>query len=209
MDGVIVDNHIYHVKAWAEFCKKYNIPFEEGSFRKRYFGKNNKDILGGLMGNHLTSSQVDLLGEEKEKFYRDVYQYSIAPVSGLVPFLQSLRESGVSTAVATSAPTSNLDFTLDNLHIRHFFDVIVDVTGIKNGKPDPEIYLKASKLLGIPPSECIVFEDSVSGIQAGQNAGMRVIALTTTHSSHELPKTPLAIKDFTEVSIEKIDDKVQ
>ena len=208
MDGVIVDNHTYHVRSWAEFCKKKSIPFDENTFRTEYFGKNTRDTFHGLLDYQLTEEQINTLGEEKEKIYRDIYQDYIAPVNGLIPFLISLKEAGIKTAVATSAPTSNLDFTLDNLKIRHLFDVVVDASGVINGKPDPEIYLKAANLLGILPADCVVFEDSISGIKSGQNAGMRVVALATTHTPDELPRTSLTIKDFTEVSIDRINDMV-
>lgn len=202
MDGVIVDNHTYHVKAWEVFCQRHRINFDEISFRAKYFGKNNFDILNGLMNVPPTISQIELLGEEKEAIYRELYQKEISPLNGLVNFLIKLKESGIKRAIATSAPTSNLDFTLDNLNIRYLFDAIVDASGISKGKPDPEIYLKAASLLNINPNECVVFEDSVSGILSGQRAGMHVIALTTTHSKDELPKTKILLKDFTEINLE-------
>jgi len=204
MDGVIVDNQLYHMKSWATFCQKHNIPFNESNYRAKYFGKTNHDIFRELVGSKLTDEQIDLLAEEKEHLYRDIYKDYITPVKGLIPFFESLKASGIKIAVATSAPTSNLDFTIDSLKIRSLFDVIVDSSMITRGKPDPEIYLKAAKQLGIKPAECVVFEDSISGINSGHNAGMMVVALITTHSLNELPKTPIAIKDFTEISIEKI-----
>lgn len=202
MDGVIVDNHNYHVKAWEVFCNRHKIQFTEKTFRAKYFGKNNFDILNGLMSIPPTQNQIETLGEEKETIYRNLYQKDIVALKGLIPFLFQLKELGIKTAVATSAPTSNLDFTLDSLKIRHLFDVIVDASGVIKGKPDPEIYIKASNLLQISPSNCVVFEDSISGILSGQSAGMRVVALVTTHKADELPKTFLKVNDFTETSIE-------
>jgi beta-phosphoglucomutase len=199
MDGVIVDNHIYHVKSWAEFCKIKNIPFDESTFRTKYFGKNTRDTFNGLLDYQLTEEQIFILGEEKEKIYREIYKDYITPVNGLIPFLISLKKAGIKTAVATSAPASNLDFTLDALKIRHLFDVVVDASMVSKGKPDPEIYLKAAELIDISPDQCVVFEDSISGIKSGQNAGMRVVALTTTHTKEELPITDLQVRDFIEL----------
>lgn len=196
MDGVIVDNHTYHVKAWEVFCQRHSLPFKETSFRAKYFGKNNFDILNGLMERSLTLKEIDVLGEEKEAIYRELYKQDITPVKGLKEFLIKLKSEGVKTAVGTSAPTSNLDFTIDSLDIRHLFDVIVDATGITKGKPDPEIYLKAARLLNVQPKHCIVFEDSISGIMAGQSAGMSVVSLLTTHSKEELPPTKLNLSNF-------------
>lgn len=207
MDGVIVDNHTYHVKSWAEFCRSKNIPFDEDTFRTKYFGKNTRDTFKGLLDYQLTEEEINTLGEEKEKIYREMYKDYITPVNGLIPFLISLKNAGIKTGVATSAPTSNLDFTLDMLGIRHLFDVVVDASGVSKGKPDPEIYLKAAEFLDISPKDCVVFEDSISGIKSGQNAGMRVVALITTHSKDELPYTPLSIHDFTEISFERINEE--
>ena len=204
MDGVIVDNDIYHIQAWCEFCKKKGIPFDESTFRTKFFGKNTRDTFHGLLDHQLTEDQINALGEEKEKIYRDIYQDHIAPVNGLIPFLTDLKASGIKTAVATSAPTRNLDFILDNLNIRHFFNILVDATGIAKGKPDPEIFLKAARLLGVSPADCVVFEDSISGISSGMNAGMSVIALATTHKVRELPVTPIVINNFSEITTKKV-----
>jgi len=204
MDGVIVDNHHYHVSSWEQFCKRHNIPFEETEFRSKFFGMTNQDIFKELIGSKLTCEQIEILGEEKEQIYRDIYKDFIAPVDGLIPFLTDLRNSGIKTAVATSAPTSNLNYVLDNLNIRHQFDAIVDASMVSKGKPDPEIYLKAAERLDIKPEQCVVFEDSISGIKSGQNAGMVVVALATTHNPNELPKTPLVVKNFNELAIDSI-----
>ncbi|NOU16604.1 MAG: HAD family phosphatase [Bacteroidales bacterium] len=199
MDGVIVNNHNYHVKAWASFCKNHRIPFNEQNFRTKYFGKSNRDILPNLTNSKLSQFAIDELAEEKELIYRNIYRDDIKPISGLKAFIAKLREQGIKTAVATSAPASNLNFVLDELGIRDMFDTVVDSSMVKECKPDPEIYLKASELIGIDPKDCIVFEDSISGIQSAHNAGMEVIALITTHKAEELPKTYMQVYDFTEV----------
>ncbi len=204
MDGVIVDNHHFHVQAWKLFCDKYNISLTENDFRAKYFGKNNTDILSGLLNRSVSQTEVDELGEEKEELYRKVYKDHVKPVEGLVELLKSLKENGVKIGVATSAPASNLDFVFENIKIKNYFNAVVDAHQIKNGKPNPEIYLKTAEILDVSPADCVVFEDSVSGIQSGQRAGMKVISLITTHRIDELPKTELAINNFTEISVEKI-----
>ena len=203
MDGVIVDNHHFHVLAWEEFCKKHNIDFEEQDFRANYFGKVNFDILTSLTGKSLSPEQVETLGEEKESIYRRIYKDHIKPVHGLEVFLSLLKQNEVKIAVASSAPISNIDFVLDHLNFREYFDAIIDASMVVKGKPDPEIYLKAIKAIDVHPTSCVVFEDSVSGIQSGLGAGAEVIALLTTHSASELPKTSLQIKDFTDVRLIK------
>lgn len=201
MDGVIVDNHHYHVESWRKFCAIHSVPFAEKDFRKHYFGKNNKDILEGLFSNKIPRNEAEKLGEEKEEIYRDLYKPYITPVTGLIPFINRIRELSIKTAIATSAPTSNLNFVVDSLGINHLFDVITDISDVSMGKPHPEIYLKTAERLGVNPVNCIVFEDSLSGIKAAQNAGMSVIGLATTHLPEELPDNILIIKDYTRLSL--------
>ncbi|MDX9848497.1 MAG: HAD family phosphatase [Tenuifilaceae bacterium] len=204
MDGVIVDNHHYHVAAFSEFCKLKGIPFSEGEFRVKYFGKSNHEIFSGLLHREISKEESALLGDEKEAIYRQIYKEHITPVSGLIDFLRLLKGNSINIAVGTSAGSQNLDFVLSNLNIRHFFDAQVDSSYVERGKPNPDIFLKAAERLGVKPSECLVFEDSVSGIQAAHAAGMDVVALLTTHKRDELPLVSLYVEDFTDPGIREL-----
>ncbi|MGE0078046.1 MAG: HAD family hydrolase [Bacteroidales bacterium] len=200
MDGVIVDNQYYHLDAWEVFCKKYNYPFDISSFRQKYFGKSNHEILNSLSSKNLTIDEALELGEEKEIIYRDIYRNDIKPIPGLISLLENLKQLGKPIAIASSAPISNIDFVVDSLNIRKYFDVIVDVSMVEFSKPNPDIYLKAAHLLNTNPLDCLVFEDSHSGIKAAQSAGMSVIALATTHKKEELNYNLTIVNDFTELS---------
>ena len=195
MDGVIVDNMYYHQVAWKLFYEKYNFEYTNEKF-KTMFGRTNQQILSHLFDKKLTLEETGLLGEEKEKIYRDIYRNHIKPITGLVEFVKILRENQIKTAVATSAPTVNVDFVLDILNLRHLFDAIVDASQVINSKPDPEIFLKAAAELNTPAKNCFVFEDSFSGIKAGINAGMSVVGVATTHKAEELEGTHFNIIDF-------------
>lgn len=202
MDGVIVNNHQYHVIAWKQFCQQIDVDFNENEFRKKYFGKNNHDILTGLLNKQLTTSMVSELGERKEALYRQVYKDHIKMVEGLEELLKTIVRKGKLSAVATSAPISNLDFVIDKLNLRKYFRCLSNGDDVKRAKPDPEIYTRTAEKLGVMPHECIVFEDSVSGIMAAKNAGMTVIALLTTHLQDELPEAALYINNFYDERIE-------
>lgn len=204
MDGVIVDNHHYHVAAFNEFCKLKGIPFSEDEFRVKYFGKSNHEIFSGLLQREISKEEAAMLGDEKEAMYRQIYKEHITPVSGLIDFLRLLKGNSINIAVGTSAGSQNLDFVLSNLNIRHFFDAQVDSSYVERGKPNPDIFLKAAERLGVKPSECLVFEDSVSGIQAAHAAGMDVVALLTTHKRDELPLVSLYVEDFTDSGIREL-----
>ncbi len=199
MDGVIVDNYRYHLEAWAEFCRDHQIPFHRDSFTHQFFGKNNRDILNSLFGKILSDSDVRVLGEEKESIYRKLYSPHIKPLNGLISLLDFLKEQGIGIAVASSAPQSNIDFTIQNTGIGKYVDVMVNGDMVQRGKPHPDIFIKAAEMLNIYPGKCLVFEDSFAGIEAAKNAGMTVVAVATTHDKSEHLPNNLIICDFTEI----------
>lgn len=207
MDGVLVDNKHIHRKAWVEFCKKHNHPIKEEDFDKIGFGKTNQEYLSYLFQREVPVSEAVKLGEEKERIYRDLIENHIEPVKGLIPFLQKIKDQyGFKTAVASSAPRTNIDFVMEKLKIYDYFDVLVDESMVHEGKPNPDIYVKAAQLLEVMPEHTLVFEDSLFGVEAALRAGMIVAALTTSHNKKELSEFSLwkIIKDFSEIEAEEI-----
>ena len=128
----------------------------------------------------------------------------IKPLKGLVRFLNELENKKVPRAIGTSAPRSNVDFTLTRTETTRYFDIILNDTFVTHSKPHPEIYLKCAQALGLPNSQCIVIEDSLSGVEAGKAAGSKVIGITTTHPAHELSHCDLVIDDFEGLTTERL-----
>ena len=158
MDGVLVDNHHFHLEAWVIFCKKFNIDLTPEEFRLKMFGGNNRNLLEKVLNRPLTAKEIQQYADEKELIYRQLHAPTIKGVDGVIEFITHLKEQNFRLAVATAAPRENLDFVLSSLGIADYFDVTVDDSQVENGKPDPEIYLKASTLLGVSPEKCVVFE---------------------------------------------------
>jgi beta-phosphoglucomutase len=198
MDGVIVDSNPFHKIALKQFAHAHGYDLSEELLREKIYGRTNKDWLTNLFGT-LTAQQVNQYGEEKEKMYRDLHRKDIRPVDGLIPFLEALDRHRIPRAIATSAPPSNVEFALGSTGTNRFFTIILDETFITHSKPHPEIYQKAVAALKLAPSQCIVIEDSLSGVRAGKAAGCRVVGITTTHSADELCETDFVIDDFTEL----------
>lgn len=98
----------------------------------------------------------------------------------------------------------NVEFAFSRLSIRPYFDAMIDATGITKPKPEPQIFLKAAEALHIEPVNCVVFEDSVSGVKAANAAGMRVVAITTTHKAGELKPVDMVIDDYTQITVTQL-----
>ena len=196
MDGVLVDNRAFHYRAWRRFAEKHSLPFDEARFTAKLFGHTNPDILRGLFGYPVEAELGERFAAEKEALYRDLHRGKVGPARGLIPLLEGLRRDGATLAVATVAPRENLDFVLDEAGLRPYFGVLVDVSAVRRGKPDPEIYLKAAELLARPPNRCVAVEDSLPGLQAARAAGMKVVAVTTTHEAAELADADLIVPHF-------------
>ena len=195
MDGVIVDSNPYHKISLIQFVGKYGFNFTEQQLKEKVFGRTNGEWLTNLFGP-MPHAKLREMAEEKENLFRGIYAKDIKPVKGLVSFLEKLDQQKIQRAIATSAPTSNVEFTLDGTGTRRFFKTIIDDSLITHSKPHPEIYLKAAAALNMAPEKCIVIEDSLSGVQAGKAAGCKVVGITTTHTAEELYDADLVIDDF-------------
>ncbi len=201
MDGVIVDNISYHIKALRQFLAQFGQEVDDQYFQEHLNGRTMQEVVIGLKPQ-ATAEEIMQLTEEKESIYRTLYEKHLAPTPGLLEFLQQAKKAGIKMAVATSAITSNVDFTLDGLDIRSYFDAIIDSTMVKKGKPDPEIYTKAAEALGVDAPDCLVFEDALAGIESAQRANIDVVGLATSLSTNELPDSVLhKVKDFTQLSV--------
>jgi HAD superfamily hydrolase (TIGR01509 family) len=204
MDGVIVDNRVYHTRAWEAFSKEHGLAFDLAYFRDHLFGRVNRDILRGLFKRELPRDVAAAYGVEKEALYRKLYKGHVEPAAGLVRLIRGLRSEGVTTAVATAAPRENLDLVLDEAGLRACFDALIDISAVRNGKPAPDLYLKAAEALGMPPERCVAFEDSHPGIASALAAGMRVVGITTAHKPEDLGRVHLVIGSFDEISVERL-----
>jgi len=193
MDGVLVDSNPVHRQAWAAYNRRFGLETTE-AMHQRMYGKRNDQIIRDFFGTSLPPEEVAARGAAKEELYREMISGRIEEilVPGLRPFLE--RYGTTPKAIATNAEPANVHFVLDRADLRRYFQVVVDGDQVSHPKPHPEIYLRAAELLGAAPADCIVLEDSHSGVEAARAAGMRVIGLRTTHDI--LPGTELAVDNF-------------
>ncbi len=201
LDGVIVDSNRVHSDCWTEYLFRHGLAKPAG-FDRNMFGRHNSEIVRWVFGPDLAAAEVSRHGAEKERLYREM----MGPVLDrhLVPGVREFlgRHAGMPMAVATNGEPANAEFILDRGGLRGFFRVLIDGAQISRPKPDPESYLEAAARLGVPPVNCIVFEDSIAGVVAARAAGTRVVAVETTHSESELAPVELSIKDFRDPALE-------
>jgi beta-phosphoglucomutase len=193
LDGVIVDSNPVHVQVWRDYLSRYRIdPGESLPFRM--YGRHNDEIVRHFFGSQLSDEEVFSHGAAKEALYREAMRGQLANrlVPGVVAFIESQR--GTAMAVATNAEPANAELILTETGLRPYFSEVVDGHQVERPKPAPDIYLRAAQLLGRPPRNCIVFEDSSTGVEAAIAAGARVVALTTTETA--FPAADLSIEDF-------------
>ncbi|MFY0686089.1 MAG: HAD family phosphatase [Cyclobacteriaceae bacterium] len=208
MDGVIVDNHQFHYAAWVELCAKYDRPLNEALYRENLNGRTLNEVVKYIFGEDTSQEQVKKIGKEKESLYRQLYQPHLSPTLGLMQFLSEAGKNNIPMVVGTSAPLENVHFTLNGLGIWHHFKDILDERAVTVGKPNPEIYQKCAAAAGLPNSQCVVFEDAVSGIKAGKSAGSKVIGLATSHTCDELD-ADLIIDNFRDLSLEQVRELIE
>ena len=199
LDGVIVDSNPMHREAWEAFNRQYGLETTM-AMHERMYGKRNDEIIRDFFGEGLSEDEVAARGYAKEAMYRRMVAAKIEDmlVPGLRDFLTRHRD--LPMAVASNAEPDNITLFLDGAGLRGFFGAVVDGHQVKRPKPFPDIYLRASEILNAKPADCIVLEDSYSGVAAGLAAGMRVIGLRTTHDN--LPGTALTVDNFLDGDLE-------
>jgi beta-phosphoglucomutase len=196
MDGVITDSGEAHYTSWRKALAKHGLSFSREFFEKT-FGMNNKGILSLLYGREATEKEVDTIAGLKEALFRQDVVGNLKPLPGVIDWLLRFERAGARQAVASSAPQENIDAIIDDLNLRKNFQALVSGSNLP-GKPDPATFLHAAERLGVYSSECLVIEDATVGIEAARRAGMKCLAVCTTHPKEELQEA--------DIIVERLDD---
>lgn len=204
MDGTLVDNMGVHTAVWLELLAEFGVEMTALEFQAATGGNTNIELLRKLVNPAMSEAEANAIGLKKEILYRERYQPDLRPVAGLMPFLRQAQQVGLKTAVATAAGQENIDFVLGGLSLRPYFAAVVGADDVARGKPFPDLFLAAADRLDLPPEACLVFEDSLAGLEAARRAGMAAIALTTSHPPEELSRLPgvrQTMPDYTQLNL--------
>ena len=209
MDGVICHTNPFHSVAFKEFFAKRNVFPTEEEFTQHMYGKHNSYILSHFLGRKIEGEELILLEEEKEGLFREIYQNEINPINGFLDFFKELKAYQFLTGVATSAPRKNLDLIMNGLGLWTNMESIMSSEDVQKHKPDPEVYLQSAIKLDLSPNQCVVFEDSFSGVMAAKNAGMKVVGVLSSHQKEELPICDLYIDDYSQIKVDQVLEMLQ
>ncbi len=201
MDGVIVNSHPVHRKAWQQFLQLLGQDVSESELDYILDGRKRADILCHFLGP-LSPEQIHEYGHRKDLFFRESAG-EVQAIPGLVGFVEHVASQRKSMAVATSASESRTRFTLEQLGLRSYFDVIVTGKDVKLGKPAPDIYRAACQGLRVAPQAAVAFEDAVAGVAAAKAAGLRCVGVLSHQPAEKLMAAgaDFTIPDFAGLSL--------
>lgn len=179
LDGVIVDTARHHFVAWQNLAEELGVPFsaEDNEALKGVSRVDSLEYIlkkGGLVLDPAT--KVQLMDRKNAHYLELAGKTSPADaLPGVVELIAELKSNGIKVALGSSS--KNAEMILTRLNLLEAFDALVDGNHITLSKPDPEVFLMGAKALGLPPAECLVFEDAQSGIDAANTGGFPVIGI--------------------------------
>jgi beta-phosphoglucomutase family hydrolase len=185
-DGVVIDASAQHEESWGRLAAEERRKLPDDHFKKG-FGMKNEKIIPELLGWAKEEPEIRRLSLRKEALYRDIVrERGIEELPGVAEFLFRLRDAGVPFSVGSSTHRENIDTILSVLGFTGLFSGIVTAEDVKQGKPHPDVFLKAAEAIGRRPEKCVVFEDALVGIEAARAGGMKVVGVATTHPLGDL-----------------------
>ncbi|OUL36210.1 hydrolase [Nostoc sp. T09] len=201
LDGTIVNTDPIHYQAWQQKLSNYGIEIDETFYKSRISGRLNPEIVKDILPQ-LSPADREKFADEKEALFRELAP-NLKPLNGFSELIAWTEAHQLQRALVTNAPRLNAEFMLEVLGIKEAFHTIVLADDCIAGKPDPAPYQVALTKLGIQAQEAIALEDSPSGIRSAVGAGIRTIAIASTHDPKVLVEVGafMAIPDFTSLQL--------
>lgn len=193
MDGVIVDSEALHVAAFQAALKKYGHDLSEEQYKEHFAGRTDEAGYKQYFEYINETIELPVIMDETSKAYLQLATDQLVPYVGVIDFIRDLATHSVPLALVTGSLRAEAEVTLKTFGLSELFTVVIAAEDITHSKPNPEGYLKASRALGIEPVDCIVVEDAPRGVQAAKAAGMRCLAVTTTHTKEELAQATVVV----------------
>jgi HAD superfamily hydrolase (TIGR01509 family) len=184
LNGTMVNDMPYHIASWHKeiICLGGLLTLEE--MKHQCYGKND-ELLERVFPGRFSMEEKIKLGNDKEALYRIEFKPFLKLISGLETFLATAAKHNIKMAIGSAAIRENINFVIDNMHIRHYFSAIVSANDVEKSKPHPETFLKCAALISLDPKDCIVFEDTPKGVECAMHAGMKAVVILGEHQKEE------------------------
>ena len=201
MDGTMVNSMPHHAQSWLDFSRRHGLKIDLPDLMRRTTGRNGVECMRELFQRDMPAEEAWALIHEKEEIYRDLFAPVFSEVTGFKAFSGHARERGLKLGVGTAGDQQNIAFVLSHLQMLKPLHAVVGGDEGLPGKPEPAIFLEAARRMTTRASACIVFEDAPFGIEAARRAGMRAVAICTTHTPTELagPHVMASVRDYTDL----------
>jgi beta-phosphoglucomutase-like phosphatase (HAD superfamily) len=186
MDGTMIDSMPCHAQSWIEFARRHRLAIDLAELMRRTTGRTGTECMCEVFERDVAPIEALALIEEKEAIYRQLFTPAFAEVAGFRRFAADAMSRGLKVGVGTAGDKHNIAFTLSHLKMASAPHAVVGGDEGLPGKPEPAIFLETARRLGVSPRDCIVFEDSPFGIEAARRAGMRAVAICTSHDPDAL-----------------------
>jgi beta-phosphoglucomutase len=203
LDGVLVDTVPVHFSAWSRMFKEYGYEFGKREYRSLVDGRPRFEGARAVMVNH-SEQEIREAADKKNDYYVEVIdrgEFQVFDAS--VALVRKTLASGYGLAAASSS--ANVRTVLEKAGLLDAFSVVIGGDDVENGKPSPDIFLTAAKGLGLAVEECIVIEDSSSGVQAAKNGGFYCVGLQHEDHADDLLGADEILSSLSDLSIEKIE----
>jgi HAD superfamily hydrolase (TIGR01509 family) len=197
MDGVLADSTQLHYQSWKATFDPRGMVITDEMFR-RTFGRNNRAVLTDIFGRPPSEEELEQISTEKESWFCEHIPGNMDLLPGALDWLKRFQSWGFLQAVASSAPSENIEAQVDSLGIRPYFGALVSAANLP-GKPDPAVFLKAANLLGVSPARSVVIEDAPAGVEGARRGGMLCIAVLTTQMASALQGADLVVYRLTDL----------
>lgn len=195
MDGTLIDTKDSHISSFKEVFENYHFPFDE-TVCNANFGRTTRSILPLMLGYEPDPELMDALLDEKERIFLERAPEEARLVSGAETWLATARAMHIPQAIASSGYMENIETMISSFHLTAYFDAFVSGAELP-AKPEPDVFLEAADVLGLPPERCLVIEDSLAGVGAAKNAGMMCVAVSTSCTPEALVAADIVVSDFT------------
>ncbi|MHB0857576.1 MAG: HAD family hydrolase [Anaerolineae bacterium] len=206
MDGVLTDSGDAHFSAWQALFDELGGSVSREQFNET-FGMANPAILQRWLGKDTPDARIQAVAARKEQLFRERIRSGVRILPGVEQWLARARDQGYRQVVASSGEMANIAAVVSTFSLGNWFDALLSGAFLPRSKPDPALFLQAAAAVGAAPSDCLVVEDGIVGVEAARRAGMRCLAVTTTHPADRLSAADQVVDslaDLTENALERL-----